>query len=86
MVLSELQISERSVMYGDNQGTLQLIRNQKINDLTKFVAINYHFMRNLVLDRHCFDLDYAPTSVADLFTKSLARPQFGRLRKLCMDG
>ena len=63
--LSELQENsqpEPVVLYGDNQGTLQLIQNEKINDLTKHVAVTYHYMRNLVLERRCFGLEYVASS------------------------
>ena len=51
-------------MYGDNQSTLKLIKSQKINDLTKYAAIKYHHICNLVLEleQQCFDLEYAPSS------------------------
>ena len=82
--LSELQDQENSqpepaVLYGDNKGTLQLIQNEKINDLTKHVAVTYHYMRNLVLERRCFGLEYVASS-DNLATKGLARPQFEKLR------
>ena len=75
-----------SVLYGDNQGTLKLIKSQKINDLTKHVAIKYHHVRNLVLEQGCFDLEYLPTSdnLADIGTKSIARAQFEKLRLLVL--
>ena len=78
--LSELQENsqpEPAVLYGDNQGTLQLIQNEKINDITKHVAVTYHYMQNLVLERRCFGLEYVASNdnLADICTKSLARPQ-----------
>ena len=36
-----------AVVYADNQGTLNLVRNHKINDLTKHVAVAYHNVCNL---------------------------------------
>ena len=74
------------MLYGDNQSTLDLIRNHKINDLTKHVSITYHFLRNLVLERKCFDLQNAPSSenLMDICTKGLAKPQYDKLRNLTM--
>ena len=82
--LLELKVTQQQpIMYGDNQGTLTLIRSQKINDLTKHVALTYHHVRNLVLEQECFDLSYVPSNenLADICTKSIARPQFNLLRR-----
>lgn len=61
--LEELQLYQnlnqhprKQVLYGDNQGTLSLIQNQKINDLTKHVAITNHQIRILVFEQGCVDL------------------------------
>ena len=69
-------------LYGDNQATLKLIRNQRNNnDLTKHVAVVYHFLRNLTLEQKLFHIRYIPTTenLADICTKSIARPQYEKL-------
>ena len=81
--------SSSIVLYGDNQATLKLIRNQRNHsDLTKHVAVVYHFIRNLVLEQKLFHLRYIPTTenLADICTKGIARPQYERLRQLLLGG
>ena len=75
-----------STLYGDNQGTLNLVQNHKGGDLTKHVVINYHFLRNVVQERGCFDLQNVPSTenLADICTKGLAKPQYDKLRNLIM--
>ena len=76
------------ILYGDNQATLKLIHNQRNNnDLTKHVAVVYHFIRNLVLEQKLFHLRYIPTTenLADICTKGIARPQYERLRQSIME-
>ena len=87
--LRELQQDQQhmdSTLYGDNQGTLDLIQNHKTGDLTKHIAINYHFLRNLVLERGFFHLQHVPSreNLADICTKEPAKPQYDRLRSLIM--
>ena len=74
-------------LYGDNQGTLSMIRNHKVNDLTKHVILQYHYMCNLVFERGCFDVEFVHSSdnLADACTKSLARLQFMILREAIMN-
>ena len=84
--LREVNQQADSTLYGDNQGTLNLVQNHKGGDLTKHVVINYHFLRNVVLERGCFDLQHVPSTenLADICTKGLAKPQYDKLRNLIM--
>ena len=74
--------AKKATLNGDNQSTLTLIKSQKINDLTKHVAVTYHHIRNLVLEQNRFSLQYVPSSenLADICTKGLARVQYEKLR------
>ena len=81
--LSELEYeAKKATLNGDNQSTLTLIKSQKMNDLTKHVAVTYHQIRNLVLEQNWFSLQYVPSSenLADICTKGLARGQYEKLR------
>ena len=85
--LSELGYeAKKATLNGDNQSTLTLIKSQKINDLTKHVAVTYHHIRNLVLEQNRFSLQYVPSSenLADIYTKGLAREQYEKLRGVIM--
>ena len=64
-----------------------MIRNHKVNDLTKHVILQYHYMRNLVFERGCFNVEFVRSSdnLADACTKSLARLQFMTLREAIMN-
>ena len=84
---SQSQSQSQSVLYGgNNQGMISLIRNQKINDHTKQLAV--HHLRNLVEEQKCRDLAYVPTidNLADICTKGIAKVQFERLSELVMQG
>ena len=72
---------DKPLLYGDNQGTLNMIRDQKINDFTKHLAVKFQHVRNLVYEQECFDLQYIPTSanLADICTKGLARQIYEKL-------
>ena len=63
-----------------------MIRNHKVNDLTKHVLLQYHYMRNLVFEHGYFDVGFVRLhdNLTDACTKSLARLQFMILRQAIM--
>jgi hypothetical protein len=73
------------IMYGDNQGTLDLIQSPKISDRTKHIDIAYHYVRDLV-DKKVFNIAHIPSedNLADPCTKSLPYPRFLQHQKLIM--
>lgn len=70
-------------IYGDNQGALALARNPVFHSRTKHIDIQHHFVREQV-EAGSVHLEYVPTgdNLADILTKSLARPAFEKLRGL----
>ena len=70
------------VVQVDNKPAIQAIQNEKPAAATKHLSIRYHFIKERVQDGDV-DLVYVESKnqLADLFTKSLPRPQFERLRK-----
>jgi len=68
-------------IFEDNQGTIALAKNPKHHARTKHIDIKYHFIRDAISEKK-IQLDYCPTNemIADILTKSLARPQFEKLR------
>ena len=66
-----------TMLYGDNQGAIQLARNAQFHARTKHIDVQYHFVRQAVALGQ-IELEYVDTNsmVADIFTKSLARNKF----------
>ena len=64
---------------GDNQGSLALARDNKYHSRTKHIDLRYHFIREAVDDAK-IKVEYVPTedNIADILTKSLAKPKFTR--------
>jgi hypothetical protein len=63
-------------VFEDNQGTIAMTENPIISDRSKHINVKYHFARDLVEDK-TIKITYCPTqhNIADIFTKSLPRPQ-----------
>ena len=61
----------------DNQGAIALSKDNKFHVQTKHVNICYHFIHEAVEDGK-IQVEYIPTddSVADIFTKPLAKMKF----------
>ena len=70
--LQELTTRERriSIIYVDIQAVIEIIENPVIFDKTKYIAIRYHFIREL-LEREQLLIDYCPTK--NMITKNLNR-------------
>ena len=56
-----------------------LARDNKYHSRTKHIDLRYHFIHEAVDDEK-IKVDYVPTedNVAEIFTKSLAKPKFTR--------
>eukprot|EP00794_Sanderia_malayensis_P007838 gene7838-biopygen6374 len=70
-------------LYEDNQGAIAISKNSRNSNRTKHIDIKYHFVRES-LENNEIKLVYCPTGImiADILTKSLARPRFEELRTL----
>ena len=77
--VSELQGKKEPglTMNCDNQSAIALAKDNKFHSRTKHIDIRYHFIREAVEDGNIV-VNYIPTAenVADIFTKSLAKPKF----------
>lgn len=71
-----LDVSSAPVIYGDNQSTIALSKNGIKSERTKHVAIKYAFIHDEVSAERV-KLQWISTTeqLADILTKSLARPQ-----------
>ena len=69
------------VLHGDNQDTLDLIKNPEHHSRSKHMDIQLHYLREVINDGYATTA-YVPTRemVADIFTKPLAAPMFKELR------
>ena len=84
-MLSELGIEYQKPikMNEDNQGTIALTNNPILSRRSKHIDIRYHYIREQ-LKNGLITLSYCPTTemVADLLTKSLAKPILESLRSM----
>ena len=63
-------------LLGDNQGSLELTKNPRINSRSKHIDIHYHCVREQ-LEAGDFSIVYIPTAdnLADILTKYLPKPR-----------
>ena len=73
----------RPTLLCDNQSALFLTQNPVAHKRAKHIDLDYHFVRELVASGKLVTM-FVPTKlqVADIFTKSLPRPQFEQFRRM----
>jgi hypothetical protein len=79
-------VANAQILYGDNQGAIQIANNPEYHARTKHIDIQYHFIRECV-ENGVIKLKYCPTEdmVADGLTKALAKETHWQLmRKMGM--
>ncbi|KAH7421161.1 hypothetical protein KP509_13G043100 [Ceratopteris richardii] len=71
------------IIFGDNMSSLYLAANPVFHARTKHIEIQYHFLREKVLDKE-IEVMYTPTKeqVADMMTKSLDGPKLQRFKDM----
>ena len=69
------------MLYVDNKATISLIKNSVLHDRSKHIEIRFHYIRECA-DRGLIKIDFIRTQgqFGDIFTKSLARIKFEKLR------
>jgi hypothetical protein len=84
-LLSELSNApdEATALFSDNLGAISLTKDPTYHARTKHIDVRFHFIRQTVSSRQ-ISIPYCPTDemVADIFTKSLARPKLEKFRFL----
>jgi len=77
----EIEQSEATVIFEDNQGCIALAKNPVAHERTKHIDIRYHFIREQI-EENTIDVKYLPTEemLADLLTKGMTKE---RHMKLC---
>ena len=75
------KIKDLVVIYCDNTSVINISKNIVMITKTKYIAIKYHFFRELVQDKEV-RLEYVNTKekIVDIFTKSLPKDAFMYLR------
>ena len=74
-------LSSATVIFEDNNGAIDLSRNDKYHNRTKHIDISHHFVRERVESGE-IDVVHCPSTemVADVLTKGIPRVQFEKLR------
>lgn len=75
--------SSRPTLLCDNKSALFMSQNPVSHKRAKHIDLDYHFVRELVMSGK-LHTKFVPTKlqIADIFTKSLPRPQFEFFRDL----
>ena len=68
-------------IFEDNQGAIAMVKNPVGHKRTKHIDIKHHFIRE-TMQANTINVSYCPSKnmLADIFTKSLPRTQFEKLR------
>ena len=84
-LLSEfgIQYPLSTVIFCDNQGSIQISIDLVQRKRTKHIEIHMHYIHELIRDR-VISLQYGPTEqqVADIFTKSFTKKNLSELRAM----
>ncbi|KAI0997805.1 hypothetical protein K3495_g10381 [Podosphaera aphanis] len=86
LLLNELLKDENeiktTIIFGDNQGAIALIKNPQFHARTKHIGVQHYFVREKTADGSV-DIRYINTrdQVADGLTKALSKDRFQRFRK-----
>ena len=84
-LLTDIGFSSTSAttIHEDNNGAIDLSRNDKFHSRTKHIDIAHHFSRERVESKE-IDVVHCPTGdmIADILTKGIPRIQFEKLRSL----
>ena len=82
-ILSEFGFEQQhpTTLWCDNQGSIQLCKDLVQHQRSKHIELHMHFIRKLIND-HVLEVLYCPTKdqVADIFTKTLTKVKFTKLR------
>jgi hypothetical protein len=82
----ELEVETPSTIYEDNQSTIKICENDVLHERVKHVDLCYHWVRDEV-QRKMIAFTWVPSQdqLADIFTKSMTKASFERLRGRLME-
>ena len=74
-------ITERVILYCDNTNAINISKNLVMHAKTKHIAIEYHYVRELVEDKEV-KMEYVNSKeqIAEIFTKPLPKDAYEYLR------
>ena len=80
--LNEDVVVEPILLFGDNQGSLAVVKNPVKHNRTKHIDIKYHFIRDY-FNSNIIDITYVPSeeNVADAMTKPISRVKLEKFGK-----
>jgi hypothetical protein len=80
-----VKVQQPVTVYEDNQSTIKICENDVMHDAMKHVAMAYHWVREQVKEKK-IELQWVAShdQLADIFTKSLGRVAFERIRNVLM--
>ena len=85
MLINDFSIDPKQpiTIYGDNQGSLDMVKNPVSNERSKHIDIKHHFPREKY-GNGIIDVKYIPTNenVADVFTKPATRQKLEKFKSL----
>ena len=72
-----------TIVFGDNQASIAMVKNPVYHSRSKHIDIRYHYIRDVYANDY-IKLVYCPSNlnIADLMTKGIARVQFCKLRQM----
>ena len=75
------EIIEPMILYCDNTSAINISKNLVMQSKTKYIAIKYNFVRELVQDKEV-KMQYVNTKekIVDIFTKALPKDDYEYLR------
>ena len=75
------EVTEPVILYCDNTSAINISKNPVMHAKTKYIAIKYHYVRELVEDKQV-KMEYINTKeqTVDIFTKPLPKDAFEYLR------
>ena len=74
-----------TLLYEDNQGAIEIAKNQRFHSRTKHIDITFHFIRERISSNEIKVMYCESESMlADIMTKGLSKIRFEKLR--CMLG
>ena len=85
VLLGDLGFKQRkpTVIFEDNQSSIELSKNPKFHNRTKHIDVSFHFVRERVAD-NSVEVKYCPTEdmAADMMTKGLTKAKFEKFRDM----
>ena len=75
------EITKLVILYCDNKSAINISKNHVMHTKNKYIAIKYHYMRELVQDKKV-RMEYVNTKeqIVDIFTKALSKDAHEYLR------